>query len=388
LPQTKPVCGVERCAYIWFGQKGAFMKTRFLPGPLAAAALLLCTFSAWAGVLVAIPSVPGSTFMFASGINDKNVFTGYYGTSDGAVHGYVGTIDGRYQLFDAPSGGTACRGINNAGYITIFAAPSGDHVVGDSMLRKPDGTIVPITMDGSPIDGSPQSIIQHQKFVGERWVLDQDNNIFIYGYYGKGTRYKADLTLPFDTQRTRPGGYNSRGEVVGYYRPANSNGYDGFVLKKGVATDVQYPDERAWGVLLGAVNDDGQIVGGWQDQDLTVGNAFYYNLKDDSFDVIDVPGSAWSTAIRVNKYGTATIHSDIGAFIYCQHAKNCPTSADAIEVNERHVAGGLARSLACEHGCIGPYHASAATRRDPAAIRAALARDPELQRELRLPFRP
>jgi hypothetical protein len=51
---------------IRFGQKAAFMKTRFLAGLLAAAALVWCVSAADAGVLVPIPLVPESTYINAA----------------------------------------------------------------------------------------------------------------------------------------------------------------------------------------------------------------------------------------------------------------------------------------------------------------------------------
>jgi hypothetical protein len=365
------------------------MRKVLLAGPaMAAAALLLCVSASEAGVLVPIPPIQGSVSTFVAGINDKNVLTGDYETADGALHGWLGTMDGQYRTFDAPTGMTQGRGINNDGYITLSSAASGDRFFSTAMLRNPDGALVPIKMDGGIIDGFSQGIISRERSVGERWYIDQNQNLFIYGYYARGRKYKADLTLPFDVWRTRPRGYIGSGEVLGYMR-YSTGPYRGFVVKDGVATDITYPDERAYYLYLEAVNGAGQIVGGWQDADGTVGNAFFYNLGNNSFDIIDVPGSAWANSLGINNNGIATIYSDVGSFIYCPKAKNCPGAAAGIRVKERHVTGGLARSAPCQHGCITPVPASDLRKpTDAAALREAIARDPELRRELRQPFRP
>jgi hypothetical protein len=370
------------------GQKGAFMKTRFLAGPFAAAALSLCTFSVWAGVLVPIPSVPGSTFMFVRSINDSNVFTGDYFTSDGTDHGFFGTIDGNYQTFDAPTGGTQGEGINNDSYITLYSKPSGNQIVGDSMLRKPDGKIVPITIGRATVDGYPEAILRNRSFVGERWVYDQNQQELVaYGYFGKGTKYVADINLPFDAFRTRPRGYNRHGEVVGHYRYANQ-GDLGFILEDGVATSVSYPDQNAYDVFLEGLNNSGQIVGGWDNADETAGEPFFYNSRTNSFDVIEVPGSTFAIALGINNAGVATIRSDVGLFLYCRKAKGCPGGANGIVIRERHISAGSKNSVLCQHKCTSSAHVPVVSKpADAAALRAAIARDPELQRELRLPFR-
>ena len=119
------------------------MKTRFLAGPLAAAALSLCTFSAWAGVLVPIPPVPGSTSTSIHTINNRNVIAGDYASSDGAIHGFIGTLDGNYTTFDALSGQTFVEGLNDQGYTTgLSEVPTEDcPYQGCEYLRKPDGTV-------------------------------------------------------------------------------------------------------------------------------------------------------------------------------------------------------------------------------------------------------
>jgi hypothetical protein len=364
------------------------MRRTVLAGPVVAAAFLMCAPACYAGKLIPIPPVSGSTSMFVGGINDNNVMTGDYQTADGQSHGWVGTIDGTYTIFDAPEGRTQGRAINNEGYITVVSNPSGDNFYGDSLLRKPDGTLSPIKMSGDIVDGLPQGIIKRQQFVGDRWYIDQNENVFVYGYYGQGKKYQADLTLPFDAIQMRPRGYNAEREVVGFFRRAGEPSY-GFVLKDGIATEVHYPDDRAFIVFLEGVNDSGQIAGGWQDEGLTVGNAFYYNLADHSFDVIDVPGSAWANALGINKHGITTIYSDIGVFLYCPHKKGGPAGAHAIEVRPRRISAPPARSVLCDHACLGSTYVPGAKRpADAAAVRAAFARDPELQREQRLPFRP
>ncbi|MFL5236968.1 MAG: hypothetical protein ACJ8EL_05090, partial [Rhizomicrobium sp.] len=89
------------------------------------------------------------------------------------------------------------------------------------------------------------------------------------------------------------------------------------------------------------------------------------------------------------KSGITAISADGSAYIYCPKKKTCPLhSPNDRVIPERWIsAAKFSRSLPCKNGCIGPHHGNSGAH-DAAAVRAAIARDPGLQRELRLPFRP
>ena len=73
--------------------------------------------SASAGVLVPVPSVPNSSSTTVFAINDKDVIAGsYIGASDEIEHSFFGPL-GSYTSFDAGTGGSEARGINNRGQI-------------------------------------------------------------------------------------------------------------------------------------------------------------------------------------------------------------------------------------------------------------------------------
>jgi len=322
----------------------------------ALAGALLLAHAASAGTLIPVVPVANSTRTVAIGINDNNVITGYYTTSDGNMHGFVGTLAGTYSTFNYPSGRTEGLSVNNDGYVVGQANPSGDSFFGDSFERTPNGNIIPLTKDGVTIDGFTHTIVKGQKFIGEYWVFDQDHNLTILGYYGKGTKYKTDLILPFSTSRTRPRGYNDNGDVVGYYRDDAVQNYPGFVLKGEAVTQVHYPDADAFFTILASINNKGQIAGYWQTLDQMTFQPFLYDLGRNAFKAIKVPGSTVANANAINKAGMVTINSDIGSFIYCSKAKTCPNARGAIHVEDTWIAAGrdTGRWTICKNHCIGP----------------------------------
>lgn len=358
-----------------------------LAPPIAVAAVVLCGSAAEAGVLVPIPPVPGSTATSVTGINNANMITGFYETADGSSHGFFGSLDSHYTTFDAPAGQTFTEAINDAGYTTGGSNVPNENcpIEGCAFIRGPDGTITTILNKRRPMDGQAQGITEGVKFVGEYWYVDDQGIAEEIGLYGKRGHYRADLTLPFNTDRTRPRGYNRHGEVVGYYYQFGAYYYPGFILKDGVATAVEFPNKSAYRTILAAVNDKGKIAGGWDDVDVGIGQAFTYDLTANTFTVIDIPGSQRALARGINNDGLVTITSDVGSFLYCPKKGTCP--AGGIGLKERHVAASV-YSLVCEHACRGRRRVPETTPANAVALRAAIKRDPELQRELRLPFRP
>jgi uncharacterized membrane protein len=348
----------------------------------AAGAICLCS-AATAGTLVPIPPYPGSTTTVIRGINDNDVITGTYTTQDGVTHGFVGTLDGNYTSFDHPNGQTIPEAISNDGYITGLGGFSDAcGIQGCSFLRTPGGTINAITKNGVTLDGVAQGIIGHTKFVGQYNVLDENNHTLFYGYYGKGTKYRKGLTLPFNTTRTSPRGYNKAGTVTGFFLDLdNGSTRPGFVLKNGVATRVNYPDQNAFFTLLEDVNDKGMIVGAWGNQDGTIEQAVLYDFGKNAFSPISVPGAATSYANAINNAGVVAVSGDFTtSYIYCTR-KACPLSQGAIAVPERWVSGVDVHSAICRNGCVGPLHKSS-NKADAATIREAAGRDPVVRLEL------
>ena len=354
------------------------MKKSALKAVVAAAAVAWLISEAKAGTLIPVPSVPGSTATVIRGINDSNTITGSYTDPDGSVHGFVGTLDGNYAGFDFPWGTTIPEAISNDGYITGLSNYSTNDCpyYGCEYLRKPDGSIAAITKDGVPLDGVAQGIIAKTKFVGQYSVFN--NGLSYFGYYGTGTQYRAALTLPFNTNRTSPRGYNKKGIVAGYFVDTDHGSLrTGFVLKKGTATAINYPDENAFSTYLESVNNRGLIAGAWSSQDGTVEQPFVFNFAKNAFSLISVPGAPVAFANAINNNGVVTVTDFTVSYIYCLKKKGCPASPNAIEIPDRWIPA-RTRSVICRNGCTGPLHIPASHgKMDIAAVREAIGRDPE-----------
>lgn len=354
------------------------MQKSVLNAVFATAATASLFSAAGAGTLIPVPSVPGSTATIVRGINDSNIITGSYAMADGSLHGFVGTLDGNYTYFDFPNGSTNPEAISNDGYITGVSNFATDDCpyYGCEYLRKPDGSIAAITKDGAPLDGIPQGIIGKTKFVGQYSFFN--GSLYFYGYYGKGTKYRSALNLPFNTNRTSPRGYNKKGTVTGYFVDTDhGNLRTGFVLKNGTATAVNYPDENATYTYLQSVNDKGLIAGAWANQDGTAEQPFLFDFGKNAFSLISIPGAPVAFANAINNNGVVTISDFTVSYIYCLKNKGCPASPNAIEIPDRWIPA-RTHSAVCRKGCTGPLHIPANRGKiEIAAVREAIGRDPE-----------
>jgi hypothetical protein len=362
------------------------MQRHYFARSFVAAAFVLCASIASAGVLVPIPSVPNSTATFVRTINNKNIVAGRYTTSDGTTHAFFGSLDGNYTTFDALDGQTFAEGLNDAGYITGDSnVPNQDcQVFGCEFLRTPDGTIKEITRHKKPLDGFPVQIISHQKFVGQYSYIDQNDNLFFYGYYGQNAKYVSDLTIPFNTMRTRPRGYAEDGTVSGWFSDSDQHKGRGFVLSNGTVTAYDYPDQNAVFTEFEGLNKHGLIPGAWLDANQTFSRAFVFDVARNRFKPIDVAGATYAFGGGINNAGVMTVIDDTSSYIYCPSKKTCPLhSPNAKEIPEHWIsAAKFSHTLPCKNGCIGPNHGNNGAGHDPVATRAAIARDPELQREI------
>jgi hypothetical protein len=372
------------------GQKGAFMKTRFLAGPFAAAALLLCVSAAESGVLVPIPPVPGSAATYVSDINNSNVIAGSYTTADGMSHGFFGTLDGNYSTFEVPDGTGGASALDDNNNMIGGTDPSPTCPYGGCGWRRNlDGKIRLLSKDREPIDGILGDL-SGKMFVGDYRYLDQNGYFNVVPYMGKGTKYLADISLPFNTIQVRARGFHRSDFVEGWFVDNDDGRKErGFVMKDGVASAYDYPDDQAFHVQFGRMNNKGWIAGTWYDGEQTFSKAFLFNWKKERFLPIDLSGT-YGYASAINDGGLAIVGADNVSSLYCPKKKDCPIqSAKTIVVPDKWIPARNVETRICRNGCLTPHRATDALKREDAvASLTAIARDQELRRELRLPFRP
>lgn len=293
---------------------------KFIAGASVAAAVA----PASAATLIPVPPVPGSDYTIASAINDNNVITGVYATSDGVLHGFLGTLDGNYTTFDEPGGDTEGRGINNAGIVMGFAAIG---VGGDAPIERfADGSIVAVTKDGAPLGfGIAGGINKKGIFVASGY---DENFVDYLSFYGKNAAYTQAIAPP-GFGSPHPRGINDSKDVTGFY--AGGDGLDhGFVVKSGTASTLDYPDPGSTGTFLYGIDNNGTIAGDWSDSNQQL-HSFTYDPSTSQFTLLErkhVKGGKFAQVLGgINNEGLIAVnfYAAGGSFIYCpRKPSKCP----------------------------------------------------------------
>ncbi len=285
------------------------------------------------------------------GINDSGVITGSYLGQDGHTHGFVGTADGQYTLFDAGPNGTQPRAINNAGTITgFYNADALNPVLQGQMFQASSNlTITPITKNGVQMLGIPQGLNAQGVFVGGYATGSSPS---VQGFYGFQSHWTQDLAMPFTVIQTRARAINKSGTVVGLFYDGTGTSH-GFIVKNGVVSVITYPDPSATGTNLEGINDDGTMAGSYND---ATGQSHAFLLAADmsTYTLINVPGSTYSQAWAINKDGESVINTDVGAFIYCSKNGNGHCKSGKAKIAFTDTVRGTYRSFNCVNGCRAP----------------------------------
>jgi len=319
-----------------------------------------------AATLIPVPQVPGSNGTAVFGINDSNTIVGGYYDGQNVEHGFFGSLDGAYTSFDYHAGAffTEGRGISNDGHIAGWAEPSDGSCDGVcEFVRNPDGSIVTVTKGSGPLaEGDVlQGILDSGAIAGDYYNTQLPGGYI--AFVGKNGKWKQDLT-PFGSADTFARGINKAGMIVGFY--ADSQGHEhGFILQNGVASQIDYPDNRVSDTYLEGINDKGLIVGNW---DNSRGRTFAFELDTGTgtFKQIKVTGARFTRAFGVNSAGLVAVSSDAGNFVYCpKKPAKCPSGG--VEL-----AGGPSIHLPAESF----PHVTAASRKPAAQRRRAFRQTP------------
>jgi len=323
--------------------------------------LALSLSTANAGKLVPVPQVPGSYVTWVQSINDGGEITG---NADFQVSGlvyrdaYVGTLDGQYVTFheaDDTEFPTYVTDIDNDGYVTGNGYYDSDPVqCGHGFVRAPDGTIVDVTRNGVIFSGTAAGITKKQNFVGASCEVSF-GRVKNYGYYGRGTKYRADLVLPFNTDQTMPGDISKKdGAVVGGFWDSDLNRYRAFLLKSGVATAFDYPDPNATYTFFDSINDKGMATGSWTDPNFTTYHSFLFDIGGNRLKALGPEGATVVIAGGINNAGLVALNVDYLPYIYCSRKSTCPAFPKAIDVDDKWVPvpATALHAVVCRNGCL------------------------------------
>ena len=97
-----------------------------------------------------------------------------------------------------------------------------------------------------------------------------------------------------------PTGINDRGQVVGHYITASSNGASGFLYSKGVYTTINDP-LGGYSTSADGINNRGEIVGHYETS--FGGPVFMFSYRNGVYTTIDVPAGQSPVPAAVNDRG-------------------------------------------------------------------------------------
>lgn len=276
---------------------------------------LLLASTALAGSFVQVTAPEGAADAVVFGVNDKGDVAGSF-TTDGVNElGFAGGIDGSYEIFEFDGAPTQPRSLNNQGAIVGLYLPGGQL---NEFFRAKNGALSAITKDGTPLIGIAQGINAAGDFVGDYFISPTSVPVR-GGYKGKNSAWQSDVTLPFPAVRVAPRGINAKGDIAGWFIAAPGEAAQGFVIKDGVATVINYPDANL-GTFPQGINDKGEISGQWTGAD-NVSHGFALASDLAAWTSFDAPGAANTQAWQINNHGQIAVDGTDGTttsmFIYC-----------------------------------------------------------------------
>lgn len=316
------------------------MRRHTLTLAICAITTSLTAPQALAGTFLPIAAPPGSSTSAVLGVNDSADIAGSYSTTGVDEHGFVGPINSSYTTFDFGSTGTQARSINNSGQIVgIFQtrsvggacfqnAPPGPTSCLE-FVRAKNGALAMITKAGVPLVGIAHGQNAAGVFVGDYWAPTETPRR--RGYQGKNATYQSEITLPFPSVTVRPRAVNNQGDVVGFFLADGLQ--QGFLIKNGVTTILNFPDPGVTGTFPEGVNNHGQISGSWSDAD-GVSHGFVLQPDLTSWTSLDAPGAANTQAWQINIHGQIAINgfdadgNNTQMFLYCPTRSGVCNGAD------------------------------------------------------------
>jgi probable HAF family extracellular repeat protein len=273
---------------------------------------------------------PGARITEAAGINIHGQVVGsWQDSTTGLGHGFV-LSDGVYRSFDVPGArGTYPQDINDDGVIVgAYDLPSHDVQVcceTHGFVLTPEGRLSTITFPG--VLGLPVT-----------WLA----------------------------------GINNSGQIVGGYSEfdesiADTRGVHGFLFEDGVFTQIDFPEPapRVHRSVTFAtdINDAGDIVGGYNDDDAFETRRGYI-LRDGAFSRFDAPQSAMTDLFGINNVGdiVGEYQDQNGLFSFVFSRKGGFQTLALTGKDKRQISFLLAREINDSGQIVGSYSNSQAGR--------------------------
>ena len=293
------------------------MRERFHWGVRMFVLAATASTQAPAAILVPVTPVQGASLTTVFAINDSDVIAGSFIGSDGVEHCFFGTVDGNYTTFDAGTGGSEARGISNDGHIVgISNSQHGTTATQPVFERLPDGEVLNVSISGGQLFGLAQELNKKNKFAGYYWNTESST---IQGFLGKNGEWKSDVNIS-GAQFNGALGINDKNTIVGLYF---LSALHGFVLSGETVTTVDYPSGKATATILNGINNNNKVAGQWIDTS-GLEHSFLYDAAANTFTDIKVKGASVVRAWAINSAGAVAVSTDIGSYVWCKKAAQCP----------------------------------------------------------------
>jgi uncharacterized membrane protein len=258
----------------------------------------------------------------AKGINILGAVTGDVTGNDGATHGFVRTLDGKFTEFDVPGAsltlgflcvdggiGTCPIAINDFG---VVAGDYGDdNGVFHGFVRSPFGAITTFDVPGEGTDLYEGTFVSAVNDFGGITGYDYDSNSVGHGFL----RTPQGKIISFDVSGAADGTYplaiNNLGVIVGTYYDSTGFGHVFTRAPDGKITTFDPPGSLSgpYGAVQAYINDLGVIAGSFADA-ADLAHGFQLNPGGKYVDY-QIPGGGANPGggtyvTAVNLAGTAT----------------------------------------------------------------------------------
>ncbi len=243
---------------------------------------------------------PGSIRTFANGINDAGDIVGMYYSPDQKRHGFLlrGLRGGQFTMIEFPGAtDTWAWDINRAGDIVgSYLDPGGKQ----HAYLLSGGRFTTIDFPGADMT-TPGGINAKGEMVGMYWNLSGDTKM--RGFLFSGGRFTS-FEYPAPNLMSCFFSINDEGDMVGHWQDTTGVAH-GWLMRQGKSSSVDVPGAQHTMMDRGGITAAGDLLGSYTDPR---GKTKAFLWSKDRFTPFDVPGSRAAHAFRMNASGQIVGH--------------------------------------------------------------------------------
>ncbi len=235
---------------------------------------------------------PGAILTSSQSINDAGDIVGRYTAPDKKVHGFL-LRRGQFTTIDFPGGaGTGLMDINLSGDIAGWYDDAAGKRQG--FLLRGD-RFTPLAYPGAQMS-NPTGMNAKGEIVGMYYNLTGDTTH--RGYLFSGGRFTS-FEHPQAGRMSCFFAINDNGDMMGHWQDTAGVRH-GWLVRQGRSSSFDFPGANQTMLDVGAITNAGDIAGAYEDPR---GKAKGFLLRQGSFTPFDIPGSRATTPLRMNASG-------------------------------------------------------------------------------------